>query len=169
MPYPELTLREVPRPAAGLSSRADVALFVGLVPRRAAPVPAELRRQLEEAGWAGSGPFTRGGAATEALLDMPVPVDSFDAFDALFAWDERPLAPDDPRRLPCALGLAVKSFFAEGGIRAVIVRTGDPLPLLIDDVPSAALAAEQLRSAGDVDAVPGCALDPDGQVVVVGR
>ena len=40
MPFPELVLREAPRPAAGLSSRADVALFVGLVARRATPVPA---------------------------------------------------------------------------------------------------------------------------------
>ena len=130
MPFPELLLREAPRPGAGLSSRADVPLFVGLVARRAVPVSAELRAQLEQAGWAGSGPFTRGNAATDALLDMPVAVDSFDAFDALFAWDERPMAPGDPRRIPCALGLAIKSFFAEGGIRAVVVRTGDPLPLL---------------------------------------
>jgi hypothetical protein len=143
MPYPELILREAPRPAAGLSSRADVALFVGLVARRAGAVPAELQAQLEQAGWAGSGPFTRGAAASAALLDMPVPVDSFDAFDALFAWDERPLAPGDPRRIACALGLAVKSFFAEGGIRAVIVRTGDPLPLLGDDAPDAAIAAKR--------------------------
>jgi hypothetical protein len=143
MPYPELILREAPRPAAGLSSRADVALFVGLVARRSTPVPAELRTQLEEAGWAGGGPFTRGSAASEALLDMPVPVDSFDAFDALFAWDERPVAPGDPRNAPGALGLAVKSFFAEGGIRAVIVRTGDPLPLLADDAPDAAAAAKR--------------------------
>src|SRR5262245_58016572 len=143
MPYPELVLREAPRPAAGLSSRADVALFVGLVARHSTPVPSALRVQLEEAGWGGSGPFTRGDTATEALLDMPVPVDSFDAFDALFAWDERPLAPGDLRRIPCALGLAVKSFFAEGGIRAVIVRTGDPLPLLADDVPGAASASKR--------------------------
>ena len=143
MPFPELVLREAPRPAAGLSSRADVALFVGLVARRATPVPAELRAQLEQAGWAGRGPFTRGSAATEALLDMPVPVDSFDAFDALFAWDQRPVATGDPRRLPCALGLAVKSFFAEGGIRAVIVRTGDPLPLLVDAAAADVAAAKR--------------------------
>ena len=143
MPFPELVLREAPRPAAGLSSRADVALFVGLVARRATRVPDALFAQLEQAGWAGRGPFTRGSAATEALLDMPVPVDSFDAFDALFAWDERPLATGDPRRVPCALGLAIKSFFAEGGIRAVVVRTGDPLPLLSDAAAGAPVAAKR--------------------------
>lgn len=130
MPYPELILREAPRPAAGLSARADVALFVGLVARRAAPIPAVLRAALAAAGWAGGGPFARSPAAVEALLDVPVPVDGFDAFEALFAWDERTVAAGDPRRLPCPLGLAVRSFFAEGGRRAVILRVGDPLPLL---------------------------------------
>lgn len=143
MPFPELVLREAPPPAAGLSSRADVAMFAGLVARRDAALPAALRAALEQAGWTGSSPFARGAAATEALLDMPVPVDSFDAFDALFAWDARPVAPGDPRRIPCALGIAVKSFFAEGGRRAVIVRTGDPLPLLADDAPDQAVAAKR--------------------------
>lgn len=153
MPFPELVLRQAPPPAAGLSSRADVALFVGLVGRRAGPVPALLQASLEQAGWAGSGPFARGPAATEALLDMPVPVDGFDAFDALFAWDERPLAPGDPRKIPCALGLAVRHFFAEGGQRAVIVRTGDPLPLLPDDAPDRAVAAKRrLLSWSNADA-----------------
>src|SRR5215218_4886201 len=105
MAFRELVLRDAPRPAAGLSSRADVALFVGLVARRATALPAELLAQLEQAGWAGSGPFARGSAATEALLDMPVAVDSFDAFAALFAWDQRPVAAGDPRRIPCALGV----------------------------------------------------------------
>lgn len=153
MPFPELVLRDAPRPAAGLSSRADVAMFVGLVARRATAVPGTLRAALEAAGWAGSGPFTRGPAATDALLDMPVPVDSFDAFDALFAWDARPIATGDPRTIPCALGVAVKSFFAEGGRRAVIVRTGDPLPLLSDDAPDQA-AAEKRRLIAWTNASP---------------
>ncbi|MCC7281097.1 MAG: phage tail sheath family protein [Acetobacteraceae bacterium] len=158
MPYPELVVRDARRPAAGLSSRADVALFVGLVGRRPGPVPPLLLAELEAAGWAGSGPFTRGAAATEALLDMPVALDSFDAFDALFAWDQRPVALGDPRRLPCPLGLAVRSFFAEGGIRAVVVRTGDPLPLLSDDGPDAAAAARRrLLSWAPADAPPDAA------------
>ena len=143
MPYPELVLREAPRPAAGLSSRADVALVVGLVARRTGPVPPALLAELEAAGWAGTGPFARTPAGTQALLDVPVAIDSFDAFDALFAWDERPVALGDPRRVACALGLAVKSFFAEGGIRVVVVRTGDPLPLLSDAGPDAAAAAKR--------------------------
>ena len=49
MPFPELLLREAPGPRASLSARADVALFVGLVPRRAAPLPAAVRAALEQA------------------------------------------------------------------------------------------------------------------------
>jgi hypothetical protein len=131
MPFPELLLRQAPPPAPGLSSRADVALFVGLVPRRTeVAVPDGLRAWLEAAGWAGSGPFARTPARVQALLDVPVPLDSWEAFDSLFAWDQRVVRPNSPARIPCALGLAVRSFFASGGVRAYVVRTGDPLPLL---------------------------------------
>jgi hypothetical protein len=143
MPLPEVIFRDAPTPAAGLSSRADVALFAGLVARTPAPLPASLLAVLAEAGWAGAGPFARSPAHVEALLDVPVAIDSFDAFEALFAWRGRALAPGDPRRVACPLGLAVKSFFAAGGIRAVIVRTGDPLPLLTDAPPDQVLAAKR--------------------------
>ena len=54
MPFPSLIIRQAPPPRAELSSRADIALFVGLVPRRTeAPVPDDLRAWLEAAGWAG--------------------------------------------------------------------------------------------------------------------
>jgi len=131
MPFPELLLRQTPPPPPGLSARADVALFVGLVPRRTGmPVPPALRVRLEQAGWAGLGPFARGPSAVEALLDVPVPLDSWGEFEALFAWDQRIVRPGAPDRMPCALGLAVRSFFEAGGARAYVVRTGDPLPLL---------------------------------------
>jgi len=146
MPFPELVLNDAPPPGADLPSRADVALFVGLVPRRDAPVPANVRRALEEAGWAGQGPFARSDEAVEALLDVPVAVTSWDAFDALFGWDTRQLAQGSARRLACPLGLAVRSFFAEGGAKAWIVRTGDPLPLLPDpEVAEADVRAEKRR------------------------
>lgn len=142
MPFPELLIREVRPAAAGLSPRADIALFVGLVPRRAAPLPAAVRAALEAAGWAGSGPFARPPAAVEALLDVPVAVNGWGAFEALFGTD-RALAPGDMRRVPCPLALAVRSFFEAGGVRAVIVRTGDPLPLVPDG--TAAEVAETKR------------------------
>lgn len=140
MPFPELLLREAPGPKAGLSARADVALFVGLVPRRATPLPRALRAALEAAGWAGAGAFARPDPQVEALLDVPVAVEGWGAFEELFAWDERAVEADDPRRVPSPLGLAVRSFFEAGGVRAWILRCGDPLPLLRRGTPEEVVA-----------------------------
>jgi hypothetical protein len=141
MPFPEILLREAPAPRAGLSARADIAFFAGLVPRRAGPLPRAIRAGLEAAGWAGAGSFARPDAQVEALLDMPVAVDGWAAFEELFDWDARVVEADDPRRIPCPLGLAVRSFFEAGGLRAWVLRCGDPLPLLRRGAPDA-LAAE---------------------------
>ena len=67
MPFPSLDIQLVAPPAAGLSSRADGALFAGLVGRRETPLPASLRDWLERAGWAGSGPFARDAAAVAGV------------------------------------------------------------------------------------------------------
>lgn len=130
MPFPELVINDAPPPAAGLPSRADVAVFVGLVGRRAGPVPANVASALAAAGWSGAGPFARSASVIDALLDVPVAVASWDEFDLLYAWNERSLGGGTPLTLGCPLGLAVRTFFAEGGVKAWIVRTGDPLPLL---------------------------------------
>lgn len=152
MPFPELLIRQTPPPQAGLPARADVALFVGLVPRRTdTPVPASLLAWLEAAGWAGRGPFARAPAAVEALLDVPVPCDSWGEFETLFAWDQRIVQAAFPVRIPCPLGLAVRSFFNAGGARAYIVRTGDPLPLHLPGTP-ANIATTKRRT---VDWAPG--------------
>jgi uncharacterized protein len=130
VPFPRLLVRQAPPGKAGLSTRADVPLFVGLTPRRAGKTPLALRAWLEEAGWAGAGAFARNEAKVEALLDVPVPVESWTAFDELFAWREQPVEAGSPARVPCPLGLAVRAFFAEGGVKAYVVRAGNPLPLL---------------------------------------
>jgi hypothetical protein len=141
MPFPELLISQAPPPGAGLSSRADVALFVGLVPRRTSvPVPTELGDWLQTAGWAGTGPFARSAADVEALLDVPVPIEHWGAFEQLFAWDQRQVDDSGFDRIPCPLGLAVRSFFHAGGVRAYVVRTGDPLPLM-SAAPAAAVVA----------------------------
>ncbi|WP_372617555.1 phage tail sheath C-terminal domain-containing protein [Falsiroseomonas sp.] len=153
MPFPELLLREAPAPASGLSARADVALFVGLVPRRDAPLPHAIRAALEAAGWAGAGSFARPDAQVEALLDMPVAVEGWGAFEELFDWDGRLVEAGDERRIPCPLALAVRSFFAAGGVRAWVVRCGDPLPLLRRGS-SAAIAAQNARLLAWAPAAP---------------
>ena len=116
--------------------RADVACFVGFVARRRdQPLPMSVRRQLIDAGWV-NGPWRKGADALEALDNVPVVIDSWALFDRLFAWDERLVgrAPDAVSGAPaqCAtyLGAAVRSFFARGGQRAVVVRVGDPWSFL---------------------------------------
>jgi uncharacterized protein len=116
--------------------RADVVCFVGFVARRRdQPLPMSVRRQLIDAGWV-QGPWRKGVDALEALDNVPVVIDSWALFDRLFAWDERLVgrAPDAVSGAPslCAtyLGAAVRSFFARGGQRAVVVRVGDPWAFL---------------------------------------
>lgn len=118
-----------------LSSRADVAMFVGCVARRGSAVPGALRAELEANGWSEQGLFKAGPERIEALLDIPVPVESWSEFDALFAWERRPSAPGSTDMLPTSLGLAVKAFFEEGGAKAYVVRTGDPIALADPDAP----------------------------------
>jgi len=110
--------------------RADVACFVGFVGRRAGrPLPPALLAQLDAGGWV-NGPWRRSPSQVESLLNVPLALDSWHLFDRFYAWDERPLDPQGTRRCASYLGAAVRSFFARGGRRAIIVRVGDPWPYL---------------------------------------
>lgn len=145
---------ETAAPLAGQApDRADVACFVGLVPRRRAsspaasaapapytPVPAPLARWLREHGW-GRAPRAE---LDPALAHLPVPCDNWETFDALYAWDERPYA--GGVAAGTWLGAAVRSFFAQGGRRCYVVRVADPWP------PGTA-RADRLRTLADL--VPG--------------
>jgi hypothetical protein len=112
-------------------NRADVACFVGFVQRRDTPVSPAVRRWLEERGWAGrsgaprAGAHERSAADIDALLQVPVPIDGWDAFDHHFAWERRDL---DGRGFigDSYLGAAVRSFFLHGGRRCYVVRVSDP-------------------------------------------
>jgi Bacteriophage tail sheath protein len=111
-------------PVAGSApNRADVALFVGFVRRRAdVGIPDALQRWLDEQGWI-AGPYARSAQDVAQLLDIPVPIEAWDSFDALFAWEQR----EDTTST--YLGAAVRSFFAQGGRRCYVVRVGDPWPM----------------------------------------
>ncbi len=63
------------------------------------------------------------------LLDLPVPIDNWETFDYLFAWDERQTDGINDHLCPTYIGAAVRSFFAQGGRKCYVVRVGDPLPL----------------------------------------
>ena len=86
-----LTFEVEERVAPSAPERADVACFVGYVRRRPdAPVTTAVQRFLFEAGWT-QGPAARVDPLDpqDPLLDVPVPVETFDAFARLFAWEAR--------------------------------------------------------------------------------
>jgi hypothetical protein len=132
-------------------NRVDVACFVGHVARRASALPATVRDALSVQGWV-AGPWRRPAIEVESLLQLPVVVESWAAFDALFAWDARPVSAGSRRRCAAYLGAAVRSFFEHGGRRAVIVRTGDPWPVLEASGERAAQREDRLDALLALDA-----------------
>lgn len=67
--------------------------------------------------------------AVDELFDLPVPVDTWEMFDWLFAWDKRAVDEWGRKRCTTYMGAAVRSFFSQGGRKCYVVRVGDPLPL----------------------------------------
>jgi uncharacterized protein len=110
-------------------NRTDVACFVGFIDWRAGDVPAPIAGWLAQQGW--TMPGMRSSPLGE-LLDVPVPVDTWEDFDRVFAWEKRPLSPDpsDVRTATTYLGAAVRSFFAQGGRKCYLIRVGEAWPLL---------------------------------------
>ncbi len=150
-----LSFELAPPALAPDQNRVDVACFVGYVARRSTALPASVRAALAEARWI-DGPWARPDSAVEALLQLPVVVESWNAFDGLFAWDARPVGRGG-RRCAGYLGAAVRSFFANGGRRAVIVRSGDPWPYLEPAGSRAAQRTTRLAALLAPNAVP---MDP---------
>jgi len=99
-------------------NRADIAFFAGFVERRNTAVPSEVKRWLDQRG----GPSTVAG---DQLLNVPVPIDNWEVFDRLFAWERRDLNGRGAAGTTY-LGAAVRSFFAQGGRKCYVVRVGDP-------------------------------------------
>lgn len=159
MPVPGIEFR-VQRPTSETATtRADIAVFAGLVARRAGGLPAGLRASLAEAGWRTGGSYPVSETRLVALLGIPVRVESWAEFDALFDWRARESIPGAADRIPCPLGLAVRQFFLQGGARAWILRCGDPLPLSNPEDDADAFVERQLRALGgpiaaDADAQP---------------
>lgn len=132
-------------------NRTDVACFMGFIARRrGVPLPRSTRDELHAAGWV-QGPWRRGEDALQSLENLPVTVESWEAFARLFAWEARPLtaeadmASDSGATCATYLGAAVRSFFAHGGQRAVIIRVGNPWPYLESSARRAARRRERLE------------------------
>lgn len=114
-------------------NRADVACFIGFVARRReVPLPGAVRDQLRADGWI-DGPWRRLPARLESLWQLPVVVDSWELFDRLYAWERRRVRAGHAGECASYLGAAVRSFFAHGGRRAVVIRVANPWPFLEGD------------------------------------
>lgn len=144
------------RVVAPAPQRADIACFIGFVGRRLTALPAPVRRWLCEQGWTAP-PYQRPAAEIEGLLNLPVPIDTWEVFDHLFAWDRRELTPGGPR-LATYLGAAVRSFFAQGGRKCYVVRAGDPWPLFQPELTPASRRALRLKKIRRL--IPGFTLLP---------
>lgn len=119
------------RPVA--PERTDIACFIGYVGRRrGTALPAPVREALRAGGWV-DGPWARRPARLASLWQLPVAIESWDLFDRLYAWDERPLRDGGTARCASYLGAAVRSYFASGGRRAIVIRVADPWPYLEGD------------------------------------
>jgi hypothetical protein len=142
-----LVFQIAPPPAQPAPNRTDIACFIGYVARRPGRLSNAIRDALTAAGWIG--PWQHAEDPNEAL-QIPIAVESFEAFDALYAWDQRVLRAGAAESCATYLGAAVRSFFAAGGRRAVIVRAGDPWPYFD---PAVSRASQQLQRIGAL--VPG--------------
>jgi hypothetical protein len=147
-------------------NRTDIACFIGHVARRArSPLPAPVLADLRAAGWL-DGPWRRSRSQLESLEQLPVTVESWEAFDDLFDWRTRPLVAGGSATCASYLGATVRRFFREGGQRAVVIRVGDPWPFLESGANRAARRRARIRrivpdfSAGGVGELPFDATDP---------
>lgn len=163
-------------------NRADIACFVGFVARRKnTAVPPPVLRWLQEQDWIY--PVRNQLKQTEYklryqvtgevtdLLDIPVPIDSWEVFDHLFEWERRVLSrriernpsntssvesseSEDDRIIErfsaTYLGAAVRSFFAQGGRKCYVVRVGDPW--IYETVLPRELSLDAVAAAADEEA-----------------
>lgn len=142
----------------GSPNRMDIACFVGLVDIRAESARDDIESWLYRQSWLDD--TRRGFRATyhrdEAaeLLDVPVPIESWERFTQLFDWNRRQWSQDVSGA--GYLATAVRSFFAQGGRKCYIVRVDAPLPLD---------ASETSRQQALLKLVPGldgtASADPD--------
>jgi hypothetical protein len=114
----------------GSPNRMDIACFVGLVGLREQTVRDDIEQWLYRQSWLNSSEgykatYHRDDAAD--LLDVPVPIESWERFTQLFEWDLRQYS--DEIRGAGYLATSVRSFFAQGGRKCYVVRVASPLPI----------------------------------------
>lgn len=115
-------------------NRMDIACFVGFVDYRPNASRDDIDQWLFQQSWVlDKDPDTDLSAdylatyhreSAETLRDVPVPIESWERFRELFAWNERDYGND--LRGAAYLAAAVRSFFAQGGRKCYVVRVGSP-------------------------------------------
>ncbi len=109
-------------------NRTDVACFIGFAKVREIDTPTALTQWLQFEGWWDTDSSAGEQSGVESLYDVPVPVHSWEQFDQLFEWDQRPYG-DEITLGATYLGAAVRSFFTQGGRKCFVVSLGEPVAL----------------------------------------
>lgn len=127
----ELIFEALTPQADAASNRTDLVCFIGFSKVRPVEPPEDLRQWLQHEGWWSSSASAGSQSGDNSLYDVPVPIASWERFDQLFAWDQRPYG--DASTLGASyLGAAIRSFFAQGGRKCYVVSCGEPVALDAD-------------------------------------
>lgn len=113
---------------AGSPNRMDIACFVGMIALREDAARDDINQWLFRQSWLDSAEGYKATYHRDAaleLLDVPVPVESWERFTQLFDSDRRQFSQDVDGS--AYLAAAVRSFFAQGGRKCYVVRVADPL------------------------------------------
>jgi hypothetical protein len=106
--------------------------------------PSALSQSQQFAAW----------SRVQRLHNLPIALESFAAFEALFAWEQRGIRDRllgvGDAVVATPLGVALRAFFGEGGRRAYVVRTGDPSHLFDTATDRFAACFAQDAGASDV-------------------
>jgi hypothetical protein len=139
-------------------NRMDVACFLGFVRRRAnTDLPPSVMTWLRDEGWIDAPDQPTAEGVATSLDHIPIPIDDWAMFERIFEVRSGIVSKDAPTaRSSGYLAAAVRSFFAQGGRRCLVVGIEHPSDL---DLRATALRRAQALAqllpelAGDVAAV----------------